>query len=778
MKKTLFILLLILFNADLYSQTKASGGCFSGRVVDSLGCAIEAVLVQGLSSDQQCEFATTSDAAGIFRLNAGEASIDQIKFTHLQYDDIVYKIQPQGGDRIGDIVMQEKKNMIDAVVVQTNYIKRKGADYTVRVLDNPLAKNRNTLEFMSTLPGVNGLSINGKSFSRVYVNGRELKLPPDQIVKYLAGLRVEEINNITIMPSGGAKYSSDHKGGIVRIQLRRNEERNLSGSVTLPISTNIENGAINVDTPISLNYRSPKFSSYTFIDGSYLGKERIETLYSTQAGDELSNSDRSFYVISADQSFVYDISDKHAIGCAVNLFYKPNEASRSELFDPSQSALKSRINDKIAFGNVQAALTYDWTLDSLGSYLHFSGDYLYNHSSQRMDYYTNILADGEWSSVEQTWEKTTKNIYSLELNSQINLRDDKSSFDIGAQYIGMNAKQRYNQPEYITEGLFLYNEQLYSAYVEFSSSLAKGALDITAGLRYEGAYMQFRYDEQTSERKNNTQQLNDIFPTASITYNMPSGKDYLTLNYERFISRPIMYDYSPVAFRQSDNIYNIGAVELKPEFENSVSLTQTLNQKHTIALSYNWNTDLYSSVYKQDGDNLIITSGNYGSVHRLKLYADTKFTLVQRWLYANISASVMYEDYNHSQYGRALSWSGRGSAGLDLRMPKQWFVSIVGNYSTPTITPIEETAAMWSVHAMIYKQIGNRMMLGLTGINLLGKINTTIKSRQADVHYTSISRNYFRHITFTVIYNFGSLTSGGAKRSRTNSDVRSRGSSN
>lgn len=776
-KKIITILLFTIINTCLYSQPKESYS-FNGRIVDSLGNGIEAVVVQGLSSEQQCLFATTSNSSGAFRLDGGE-SVKQIKFTHLQYNDIVYEIQHQGGDNIGEIVMREKKNMIDAVVVQTNYIKRKGADYTVKVYNNPLAENRNTLEFMNTLPGVNGLSINGKAISRVYINGRELKnLPPDQIAKYLAGLRAEEIENITIMPSGGAKYSADQRGGIIRIQMRRNEDRNFSGSVTLPISVNTENGAISTHIPINLNYRSSKFSSYTYIGGNYLEKEQIETLYSTQAGDEFSNNYRGYYGLTVDQSFMYDISDKHAIGCAINLFGKPNEASRSDLFDPTQSEIKSRIEDKIMWRQAQIALTYDWKLDSLGSNIHFSGDYMHNQNGQDMNYYTDMSSDGQWQRMEHTWEKTAKNLYSLELSSQINLADNKSTFNIGAQYIGMDARQRYNQPEFTTDGLFLYNEQLYSAYVEFSSSLAKGVLDVSAGLRYEGAYMKFRYDDQTTERKNNTQQLNDIFPSASITYNMPSGKDYLTLNYERFISRPRMSDFRPVVFRDSDNIYTVGATELKPEFENSISLTQTLNQKHTISLSYNWNTDLYSDIYEQVGDALIITSGNYGSVHRLKLYADTRFTLIERWLYTNLNASVTYEDYSHSQYGRTLSWRGQGSAMLELRMPEKWFASIGGSYYTPTVSPIDKTSALWGVSAAIFKQIGNRMTIGLYSYNLLCNNYITTESRQSNINYKYITRSYFKNITLSIVYNFGSLTSGGAKRSKVNREMQSRGSSN
>lgn len=299
-------------------------------------------------------------------------------------------------------------------------------------------------------------------------------------------------------------------------------------------------------------------------------------------------------------------------------------------------------------------------------------------------------------------------------------------------------------------------------------------LNLVVGVRYEGSQIQWRYVNNETGRLNSKDMLNDWFPSVSFTYSMPSGKDYLTLDYARSISRPTMSAYDPVSFHESDNIFTVGASHLLPEFENSLSLTQTINNKHTISASYIWNNNMYDNLYQTQDGILYITSGNYGSMQKFNIYADTKFMIVDKWLGATLSANVNYVDYNHSEFGRTKNWNGRLSAKLMTWLPKRWAIEISGSYDTPHMTPIEKYSGDWNVNTTVSKLFGKRIALGLTGGYLLYNKNLTVTSRQPGIDYRNFYRMPRQRVTLTLVYNFGSVEPNYVKRVKVNQDAKSR----
>ena len=76
------------------------------------------------------------------------------------------------------------------------------------------------------------ISINGKSGSKVYVNDRELRMEPAQLLTYLRSLRADDIQKIEVVPTTGADYDADSSGGIIRITLRKRRENGMEGSLS------------------------------------------------------------------------------------------------------------------------------------------------------------------------------------------------------------------------------------------------------------------------------------------------------------------------------------------------------------------------------------------------------------------------------------------------------------------------------------------------------------------------------------------------------------------
>ncbi len=728
-----------------------------GTVVDDNDEPISGVVVIA-SVDGEVKGAATTSDEGDFALAAIEADGLVMEFSHLSYETKTLVLPPSDAAdfSVGKVIL--KHNTIEEAVIRADFIRRRGMNTIVSLKNNPDAKGRNTLQFLNTLPGVNGINIHGKGSSKVFVNNREMKMNPQELMQYLAGLKATDVQTIHIMPNDGARYSGDHKGGIIRIQLRSGGDPKFSGSLTVPMTVALYDGSISSTIPFTLNYTANKFSSYTYLNGSYLQNEHKKTKTILENAVDENSIDRSFAAFTLDQSFVYDISKKHSLGFAFNGMYKPYETGRT-------AGASSVLDERISFGRSGGSLSYDWKIDERGSGISVVGDYLFRRDRYASEY----SVDDKLAEVQNNI--TDKHTYSLKVDGEYAFRNEMSSLSMGVFYLGMNAGEDYAQ--YGVANRFDYREGLYGAYAEFYTPLFDYLFDLDFGLRYEGANID--WEHSATERASGRDWFNDIFPNFELTYNYMNINAYTSLSYDRYIDRPIMSDYDPVVYRESDNVFYVSPDRIAPQFENTISLTQGFGKNHLISLSYIWQKDIFDEVYANQGDKLIVSDANVGSSRQLNLYADTQFWLIKKWLAARFTGTFDYTHYFHDVYGTVKSLGANVSGLLQLKLPKAWLMNLSANYSTPRIYPTYRMSENWGLNFSIRKTIKDKYILQLSANDILYNKNLITKSRIEGVEYETInSLLNRRNITFTFTYNFGSEKNHNAKRAKRNYEVNTR----
>ncbi len=746
------MLTIAFYNAAAQAHTN-----ISGFVTDENDNPIPGVVVI-MSSNGEIKGAATTSAIGEFTLKSDIKDSLSLEFSHLSYETKTVVLPPSNDAdvSIGKVIL--KQNTIEEVVVRADFIRRKGMNTIVSLKNNPDAKGRNTLQFLNTLPGVNGINIHGKGSSKVFVNNREMKMNPQELMQYLAGLKAEDVQTIHILPNGGARYSGDHKGGIIRIQLRSGGEPKFSGSLTVPMTVALYDGSFTSIIPFTFNYTSNRFSSYTYLNGTYLQNEHNKTKTILENATDKTSSDRSFTAFTIDQSFVYDISKKHSLGFAFSGMYKPYETSCTKSFS-------SILDERISLGRSGGSLSYDWKIDERGSGISVVGDYLFRQDCYASEYRLhNILAVVQNNS-------TDKHTYSLKVDGEYAFRNEMSSLSMGVFYLGMNAGEDYAQ--YGVANRFDYREGLYGAYAEFYTPMFDYLFDLDLGLRYEGANI--GWEHSATERTSGRDWFNDIFPNFELTYNYININAYTSLSYDRYIDRPIMSDYDPVVYRESDNVFYVSPDRIAPQFENTVSLTQGFGKNHLISLSYIWQKDIFDEVYADLGDKLIVSDANVGSSRQLNLYADTQFWLIKKWLAARFTGTFDYTHYFHDVYGTVKSLGANVSGLLQLKLPKAWLMNLSANYSTPRIYPTYRMSENWGLNFSLRKTIKDRYILQLSANDIIHNKDLITKSRIEGVEYETInSLLYRRRVTFTFTYNFGSEKNHIAKRVNRNYEVNTR----
>ena len=233
MKKLITLIVMLVFVAGKLSAARLCPS--KGRVVDERGGAVEYATVVLLRDSAQVT-GTATDAEGRFTLKA-PAGDYTLRIQYLGYDPLTRQVHVAAESDLGDFVLRSSATQIEGVVVKARIVRREADRFVVDVADAPAAAGRDGAELLERAPGVwmdgEKISINGKGGTKVFVNDRELRMEPAQLMAYLRSLRAEEIQRIEIVPTAGADHDADAAGGIVLITLRKRREDGLQGSLSL-----------------------------------------------------------------------------------------------------------------------------------------------------------------------------------------------------------------------------------------------------------------------------------------------------------------------------------------------------------------------------------------------------------------------------------------------------------------------------------------------------------------------------------------------------------------
>ena len=186
-KLILLILLLAMAAANAIAARMYPAG---GRVVDEQGQAVEYATVVLLRGGEQVAGMATDDA-GRFELKVptGEYTLS---IQYLGFAPVLRQVRVEADNDLGDIVLKSSSTQIEGVVVKAQLIRREADRFVVDVANAPAAIGKDGIELLERAPGVwvddEKISINGKSGSKVYVNDRELRMEPAQLLTYLRSL--------------------------------------------------------------------------------------------------------------------------------------------------------------------------------------------------------------------------------------------------------------------------------------------------------------------------------------------------------------------------------------------------------------------------------------------------------------------------------------------------------------------------------------------------------------------------------------------------------------
>ena len=558
------LILLIVTLAAAATRLFAAHLCPStGRVVDEQGKAVEYATVVLLKGTEQVAGMAT-DAEGRFALKAAPGEYTLL-IQYLGFDPVKKPVRVEQENHLGDFVMRTSATGIESVEVKARLVRREADRFVVDVANAPAAIGKDGIELLERAPGVwidgEKISINGKSGSKVYVNDRELRMEPEQLLTYLRSLRAEEIQKIEVVPTSGADYDADSAGGIIRITLKKRRENGVNGSVAF----NTTQGEIvhRYNPSANINLHSGRVDFYASAWGSF-GKDETTTGEQTryEAADKELNAHSSMKgrnrSLGTSAGAVVEIDGRNSVGAEFEYWRNRNGEPNDTYTDFRNAGTVTRTDshfDKLDIrNNYSATFNYIRKIDTLGSTLKLLADYTRRETDSGNDNFSRMTAPG--ATADSTYRDNTESVYNiatatLALEKRFSPRwtlkagakytyNDMHN-DALYEYLKGDAWTRNDNQSFTID----YTENIAAAYAVASAQLGRWGL--VAGLRGE-------YTHTTG--KSVGQDYFSLFPNANVSFALSKEKGWsLIAQYARTIERPRFWCLNPQRMQISDYTY-------------------------------------------------------------------------------------------------------------------------------------------------------------------------------------------------------------------------------
>ncbi|MBC7903460.1 MAG: TonB-dependent receptor [Gemmatimonadaceae bacterium] len=659
-----FLLLIILLPCLVNAQS------LSGRVEDEKGVGLSAVsLAICRVSDSIVTKYLLTDEAGNFRLNRAPPFPLLFRITSTGYQSVdtilnsnaIFLFRLKVSTKtLSNVVVSASKPLIEVMPEKTVF----------NVSQSIIGSGGNAFELLQKSPGVvvdpgDGITMNGKSGVRIYIDGRPSPLSLQELAAMLRSMPATDVDAIEIISNPSSRYEAAGNAGIINLRLKKSKSLGTNGTVSAGWSLGMfpkYNGSI------SINHRTKKinvFGSYSSTRGSYEGYLNLYRYQNDSIFDQRSVTGSKSRSQNIKIGTDWTISRKHTLGILGNINLSTNKSDTKSHTpiagkDDKQIAqiLQAETNGNRHRRNGSINLNYRFA-DTIGRSLSVDMDYGYfdldgNASTQnrysdqndltifRSGFSNQTPVTIRFAAAQAGWEMKWKGgRFNAGWRSALAATDNRFSFFNDNAGTATIDKTRSND--------FKYTENIHAAYAQFQKQKKKWGYQFGLRLEQTESLGELTAVNNITDQRVKRSYLN-VFPSAGITY-QPHAKHGMGLSYSRRIDRPSYQDLNPFENRIDELTYQKGNPFLRPQFTDNIEIKHTYAYKLTTILSFSDVKDFFASITDTiEGRRNFITQQNITRqrVYSLSAALPFKFT---SWWSGYASAGVNHNRYR-SDFGR------------------------------------------------------------------------------------------------------------------------------
>ncbi len=729
-------------------SSAATAQQITGAIKDTQGKDIEKVTVSLLrGKDSSVIKLAVTTASGKYSFAAPGAGTYLIYATHVGYSPVysaLFEVSGAAEISVPDMMIDKTTgNLGDVTVTSKKPMVEVKADKTILNVEGTInATGTDALGLLRKSPGVlvdkdDNLSLAGKNGVKVYIDGKPTPLAGADLANYLKSIQSAQVEAIELITNPSAKYDAAGNAGIINIKLKKNKAFGNNGSVNAgynigvypkyngDINFNHRNKGINVFGNYNYNHtkQNNEFNLYRSV---------LDTVFDNQTVLIFRNKSHGFKT-----GIDFYPGKKSIFGVLINGTISENgytNNSRTPIsYKPTgvvDRVLVANNRNDMKNNNVNFNLNYRFT-DTSGHDLSVDADYgLFRNKGNQLqpNFYYDAAGTTLLSQVMYRFISPTDiDIYTFKADYEQNFQ--KGRLGVGSKISSINTNnnfQRFNVEQLTPSEIksldvsrsneFDYKENINALYVNYNRQL-KGIM-IQFGVRMENTVSSGNsYDLNTNGSANTASKqtfrrnYTDLFPSAAITFNKNPVSQW-GLSYSRRIDRPAYQDLNPFEFKLDEYTFLKGNTNLRPQYTNIVTLTNTYKYKLNTSLSYSHVKDVFTFlVDTTEKSKSFLTRKNLATQDVVALNISYPFT------YKTYSAFVNFSG-NYSHYKADFGGGSRvvdlNAASFNIYMQhsyrfgkkEEWTGEISGWYNSPAIWEgAFKSKSMWTMDAGIQKNI-------------------------------------------------------------------------
>jgi iron complex outermembrane recepter protein len=788
-KSTLFLILLV----NTFFLSAQSKGIIKGRAIDSTSQKpVEFASVALLASaDSSIVQGAITDSLGLFTINnLPEGSyiitISSVEYQKVFKGPLVISVSKNELD-LGDLsLVTDDKALAEFVVRGTKPVFQQRMGTIIVNVDSKMFKTSvNALDVMKRSPGLlvdasGNIAFRGTS-PKILIDGRDLRMSPEQEKNYLRALTPEQIESIELIPNPPAKYEASF-ATVINIKLKRDQNLGIKGSV---YGSYQQHRFGNGEMGGNITYKTPKMAYMLNIGasntnwyqeltdrrvmGAMTPKDIFESFSFLKTPAQSVNATASVeYIINKTNSIDFKLTGDYRT--SPNATYSENKSIIRNIEQP----LLISTNQMTDIGkSISGLLGYRYKTETRELIVEVAAadnrkpgtqdliaQYLVNNQSvrgisrQRNDQqansnfktlnvtYSDLILDKKWQFETGFKVNYVQNLASIRFDTLIR-NDATPTTPVTATDFRVDAKR---------SNAFTFDENINMGFVQMSRQYTK--LGFTAGVRVENTVTQGR-----SETVNSLVDRNywNWLPTMTFQYKLGESSNLVWAS-NRKISRPGVWNLNPFPFFLDAYTLALGDPFLFPQVRTASELTWTYKSLMLIG-GYNHYQNSTSQLPLYN-DKTRLTTWQQVNVQGQRFFFDISHSaqLFPKWNYQMYFSSAYAEE--QADINNRSNKSGGLTASIWLTnmftLPKGYNFEVSGWYNVPNKSSLYRAKGMGAMNLALQKSFMDNkwnMQLGFNDIFWTSNFRGSILVDNTDLTFTNVQPG--RNGSVRLTYNFG-----------------------
>lgn len=778
-------------------QAASAQSSISGFVADSSSKPLALATVRLTNTGKPEVLQTTLSADdGKYVFNKVAPGNYTLLFSHSGFAAGYRDITVAAGEtKVETVPLAKASALLNEVVVKSQrpLVEQSDDKITFNVEDDPGSKSETAIDILRKTPfvsvdGEDNIKVNGKDNFRVLLNNRETSMFTNNVKEALRAFPGAVIQKIEVITNPSAKYDGEGVGGLINI-ITKKKIVGYNGTISsfsrssdklndLSLNGNAKIGNVGVSVlydfggtdPVSL----PTVITTTPVNTAAFSKRTLSGNRRNEQGWQFGNAEISWEADTLNTVSVYanidswhdnnistqTITTDFANSPSTTSFYQlQNNANNPGYSVGTDYIRKFRKNKERefsfkAFAEFGKSKAYSSSMQDYGPAERF----LQNNSNAKNNQYT-FQADHS-----MPLSKTGR----FEAGAKAILRRASSDFESLVKY---DAAGKF-EPNPSNTDRFKYNQDVASVYGMYSFKIKKSGFRIGARVEYTNVNGDF-----TTSNTKVKSHYTTLLPNLQYSRKVSSAAT-LTINYNKRLSRPYIWDLNPFVFNNDSLNISYGNPNLGPQTIHSLSSQIRFGKGATFYSisaegSYSDNKILDYISYEPSTGITKTTSLNIGKEIQgsINFNLNTKFS--SKWsLFAN--GSLRYSSIkNNANTAQANSgWGGNFNFSQRFQFTPRFSIShYIGLWRDPITIQTTFPFNTWYNVAFNYKMFNDKFAISVRGVNFFEK-DRAFKNiiQDANFYSTNINTRVRRGAVLALTYNFGKLTENVSKKQGVNND--------